>query len=235
MNLPDCLMFTRDPAAEQSSWQSLPSELKAYILRKIPLSKLKLLLNLTSKSWQELLASPDAHCPILDWEQGCIVLAGTQLAAARSWLGPVRSLRLFSPQPQLEHSYILYSSDRVDRLSFRDLPRSLTQLALAQYSQLNSELAPLSLTTLFLRDCQLPEDSNNHLRNVRHLDLQQRMPLDCLLGSHKPALRSLRLDCALPVPPRKPEISRSLPLSPENLPNLERLQLQNVGDRKSVV
>ncbi len=215
---------------ETRSWHSLPGDLHLAILRKVPLSRQKLQLRLTAKSWQSLLSKPDAHDSNTDWEQGCLVLAGAQAAAARAWLSPVRSLRLMSPQHQLERSYILYSSDRTDKLCLRHLPRSLTRLALSQYRQLDVELHPSSLRAVVLRDCDFDKNCNDAFKSVSHLDVQLCLPLDTLLRFSRPELRTLRLDCALQAAPDAPLLmGQSQPLSADYLPNLTRLQLHNVG------
>ena len=214
---------------EFSHWSSLPSELQLSILRKVPLSRQKLQLHLTSKAWSELLANPNAHDFEIDWEQGCVVLAGTRAAAARAWLSPVRSLRLVSPQRKLKQSYIMFSSERTDQLALSCLPRSLSRLALCQYDQLNAQLLPRTVTTLQLIDCELPKDLDDSLKNVRQLELQLLMPLNRIFRSSKPELRTLKLDCSLLGRSHEPVLQPLLPLSAEYLPCLEYLELCNVG------
>ena len=210
-----------------SSWQSLPYEIQLKILRKVPLSKQKLRSHLASKAWTTLLDDPASYGSDLDWEQGYLVLAGAQAQAARKWLSGVSSLRIISPQQQLQHSYILYASDRSDRLSLRDLPRSLTRLALSQYNQPDFELLPSSVTELVLRDCTLTADAQEYWGRIRRLDLQLHMPQSFFFGSLKPALTFLTLDCSLHGSRQGWQMLS--PMKAQLMPNLERLDIINVG------
>ena len=214
-----------EPLEGPISWQTLPYEIQLSILRQVPLSKHKLSLHVTSKCWQRLLDDPAAHNSDLDWGEGYLVLAGAQATAARPWLSAVSSLRLVSPQQELEQAYILYSSERGDKLCLRDLPRSLTRLALSQYIEPDFDFLPSGVNTLCLRACTIREDSEESWGRIQQLDLQLH-DLNGFLHSLQPALTFLRLDCTLPGCPAW-EILR--PLKPYLLPKLEVLEIVNVG------
>ncbi|KAK9863852.1 hypothetical protein WJX84_005764 [Apatococcus fuscideae] len=115
------------------------------------------------------------------------------------------------------------------QLALSCLPRSLSRLALCQYDQLNAQLLPRTVTTLQLIDCELPQDLDDSLKNVRQLELQLLMPLNRIFRSSKPELRTLKLDCSLLGRSHEPVLQPLLPLSAEYLPCLEYLELCNVG------